>query len=175
MLNFVGKSGNHHLIHHITFINNTKIFRMSRLTIFKYPRSCITFFMLLLLMLGPAQSGWCFQNGEVAVVPDTLLKNCHSVPSVCFTSAGMTIEKGNETIPADCDECLDLSSGDLTTTGIQDRNSAFVFNPSIAHHQLPSGELMEFLQSLSFISHAERPLRTRLNLHKSVQSTILII
>ena len=87
----------------------------------------------------------------------------------------MLMEQGSGAAPLDCNECLDLSFEEVTSTGMQDRNSDFVFNPGIAYIQLQSVEGVEFNTSLKSVSHLQRPLRTSLNLHWSIPSTILII
>lgn len=148
---------------------------MSRLNILKFRSNHLAFLVLLLMMLGPAQSSWCFQDGDVTIVPDTLLTDCHSVPSVCVTSTNMIMGQGNRVTPVDCNECLDLSFEEISSIGIQDRNFDLVYNPVIAYIQLQSVEGLEFNTSLKSVSHLKRPLRASLNLHWSIQSTILII
>ncbi len=148
---------------------------MSRLNILKFRSNHLTFLVLLLMMLGPAQSSWCFQDGDVTIVPDTLITDCHAVPSVCVTSTNIIMEQGNRVTPVDCNECLDLSFEEITSVGIQDRNFYFVYNPVIAYIQLQSVDELELNSSLISVSHLKRPLRTSLNLHWSIPSTILII
>ncbi len=149
---------------------------MFRLHTLKYRTSQLTFFVLLLLVVGPAQNSWCFQDGAATVVPDTLVRDCHFNPSGCFTSTNMVMEKGSGTSsPIECDECLDLSSEDFASISIQDRNCGLVCSPCVAYFQPPSVVSLEATNSLSLISHARRPLRTSLNLHRSIQSTVLII
>lgn len=148
---------------------------MYRLNILKSRSSYLTFLVLILLTLGPVQSSWCFQNGDVTIVPDTLITDCHSVPSVCLSSTNMLMEQGSGAAPLDCKECLDLSFEEISSIGIQDRNFDLVYSPVIAYIQLQSIEGLEFNTSLKSVSHLKQPLRTSLNLHWSIPSTILII
>jgi hypothetical protein len=148
---------------------------MSRFNSFKFRSTHLTYLVLLLLILGPARSSWCFQDGDVTIVPDTLITDCHSVPSVCVTSTNMIMEQGNRVTPVDCNECLDLSFEEISSIGIQDRNIDLVYSPIIAYIQFQSVEGLELNSSLISVSHLKRPLRTSLNLHWSIQSTVLII
>lgn len=157
------------------FIHLKNFFKMSRLTILKPRNSYLTFLMLLLLMLGPAQNSWCLQDGDATLVPDTIITDCHSVPSVCVTSTSILIEQGGEATPADCKECFDLSFEEVATLCIQNSISDIQFAPGIFYLQTPSVLFGEASQSHSFISQVKRPLRPNLNLHRSIQSTVLII
>jgi hypothetical protein len=148
---------------------------MSRLNILKLHNSYLTILVLLLLILVPAQRSWCFQDGEAVIVPDTLIADCHSVPSVCLTSASMLIEQGKATNPADCNECFDLSFEEVASLCLQDRISDTVFAPGTSFCQPPPLLFGEASHSHSFISYVKRPLKANLNLHGSIPSTVLII
>lgn len=145
---------------------------------FNFPKphnSSLTILVLLLLILVPAQRSWCFQDGEAVIVPDTLIADCHSVPSVCLTSPSMLIEQGKTTIPADCNQCFDLSFEEVAALSIQESISDKTFAPVTFSFQPPPVLLGEASHSHSFISYVKRPLKANLNLHGSIQSTILII
>jgi len=148
---------------------------MSRFNILKFRSSYLTFLVLLLLMLGPAQSSWCFQNGDITIVPETLITDCHSVPSVCLPSTTMLRDYGKQAAAANCIECLDLSFEEISSTFIQDRNPDFIFTPGIAYIQLQAVEGFKLANSPVSVSYLKRLLRTSLNLHRSIQSTVLII
>lgn len=148
---------------------------MSRLNILKFRNSYLTFLVLLLLTLSPAQSTWCFQDGDVSVVPDTLLRDCHLVPSTCLTSSGMFMEETDGKFPNNCDDCQDLTFEDVALTVLQDQTSALSFTAEIAYFQPPSIALMEPVKSHLSIHQEKLYFSGALSLHRSIQSTILII
>ena len=149
---------------------------MSKLNILKIQNSYFKFLVLLILTLGPAQSSWCFHNGDATfIIPETLIIDCHPVPSFCLTSADTYSAQGKETVPADCNECLDLSFEEVASLCIQDSISDIAFVLGISYFQPPSIQFGDTYQSHSFITHVKRPLSANLNLHRSIQSTILII
>lgn len=150
-------------------------FKMSRQNTLKFGNSYLVFFVLLLLTLVPAQGSWCFQGGDAVMVPDTLMTDCHLVPSVCLTSSNMPMDQGQEATPADCNECLDLSFEEVVSLCSQDSISDIVFAPGISYFQFPSVVLLEGSHSHALFSHVKRPLKASLNLHRSIQSTVLII
>ncbi len=148
---------------------------MYRLNNSKFPFNHFTFLVLLLLLFSPTSSSWCFQEGDVTVIPETLFTNSHSIPSTCVTSTSILIEQNNRETPIECNGCLDLVKEEITSTGTQDHNSEFVITPSTAHIQPQSVESLGLSSSLISVSHLYRPLKTRFNLHSSIHSTILII
>lgn len=146
------------------------------LNILKLKSSYFIFLVLLLLTLGPAKSSWCFHNGDATfIVPETLITDCHPVPSTCLTSANMHSVQGDEANPEDCNECIDLSFEEVASLCIQDNVFDIVFVPVIFSFQPPSGLFVDESNFHSFLTHVKRPLRANLNLHRSIQSTILII
>lgn len=150
-------------------------FKMLQLNILRYRSSHFIIFVLLLLMLGPAQSSWCIHDGDAIAVPDMLFKDCHYVPLACLASSGMPMEQSNDASPVDCDDCLDLTFEEYASTISQNYQSDLTFTPNIAYFQPPSMVLLEPTQSRSFLFLAQQPFRKSLNLHRSIQSTVLII
>lgn len=149
---------------------------MSKLNILKNQSGYVKFLVLLILTLGPAQSSWCFHDGDAKfIIPETLITDCHPVPSVCLTSVSMHLEQGKEAAPENCNECLDLSFEEVATLCIQDSISDIAFVLGISYFQPPSVQFGDTCQSHYFITHVKRPLSANLNLHRSIQSTVLII
>lgn len=149
---------------------------MLKLNILKIQGSYLTFLVLLLLTLGPAQSSWCFHNGDATlIVPEMLITDCHPVPSVCLTSANIHPGQDTGATPEDCNECLDLSFEEVASLCIQGSFSDIAFVLGISYFQPPSVQFGDTYQSHSFITHVKRPLKAKLNLHRSIQSTVLII
>lgn len=141
----------------------------------KYLSRHLAIFILFFLILGPAQSSWCFQEGNATAVPDTLLKDCHLVPTACLTTADILMERGSDETPVDCNNCLDLTFEDFASVIPHNNTTDFTFTLDIAYFQPPSMVSLEPANSLLFIVQAREPSRKSLNLHKSIQSTILLI
>lgn len=148
---------------------------MSRFHMLSHRGAYLVFFVLLLLMLGPAQSSWCFQGGDATVVPESLSSDCHSDSAVCPPSADLLKEQDWGGSLPDCNECFDVSFEASAPACMQGRNAIIVFSPAITYLQPPSGELQGNIYSSSFISLSEQPLRKNLNVHRSIPSTVLII
>jgi hypothetical protein len=148
---------------------------MLRFHTLQYRSSHFILFVLFLLLLGPVQSSWCFQDGDVTVIPDKLLRDCHLVPSTCLTSSGMFIEQTDGTLPTNCDACLDLTFEDVALTVLQDQASALTFTAEIAHFQPPSMVLLESARTRLILSQEKHRFLEDLKLHRSIQSTRLII
>jgi hypothetical protein len=149
---------------------------MLKLNMMKIQSGYLRFLVLLILTLGPAQSSWCFHTGDTTfIIPDTLITDCHPVPSVCLTSTNKHSAQGEEAAPNDCNECLDLSFEEVASLCIQDSISDIVFVPGISYSQPTSVLFGDAKHSHSFITHVKRPLKANLNLHRSIQSTVLII
>lgn len=159
----------------IQIFHFTNYSQMSRFNILKIHNSYLAILVLLLLMLVPAQRSWCFQSGEAVIVPDTLIADCHLVPSVCLTSPTILKEQGETTSPADCNECFDLSFEDVASLCMQESISDTVFAPGTSFCQPPPLLFGEASHSHLFISYVKRPLKANLNLHGSIQSIVLII
>lgn len=145
------------------------------LNILKFRTSCLTFLVLLLLTLIPVQNSWCFQDGDVTVVPDTLLRDCHFIPSTCLTSSVMFMEQTDGRLPTNCNDCLDLTFEDVALTVLHDQTSALTFTAEIAYFQPPSMVFWESTRTRQIISQEKHRFLEDLNLHRSIQSTVLII
>ncbi len=130
--------------------------------------------MQFLLLLGTAQSSWCIHDGDVNVVPDILLKNYRSVPTTCLTSSSMFVEQHDKKSPSDCSGCIDLTFEELTPT-ILSYKTDVKFSPEI--DQLPPPILVSwgYQKTRSFNLPLKDRLRQTPNIHKSIESTILII
>jgi hypothetical protein len=141
----------------------------------KYQSRHLSLFILFLLMLGPTQSSWCFQDGNTTIVPSTPVIDCHIAPTDCFTIADILVERGGETTPAGCNNCFDFTFKDFASIIPYNNIRDFTFTLDIAYFQPPSVVSLPPANSLSFFAQTRKPYRKSLNLHKSIQSTILLI
>lgn len=132
--------------------------------------------LMLLLLLGSAQSTWCFQTSPDIEPIDTMLSDCRdAVPAACLSSEQIFKSQNSTPIPSDCKSCLDLSFEELVTTGIKSQGVDFVFIPAVEH---PCTSIIFFPKVLTLLPSSPLPdriFRRSLNIHRSIDSTILII
>jgi hypothetical protein len=131
---------------------------------------------MLLLLLGSVKGAWCFQTGSDIEALDTMVSDCRdAVPTTCLTSERRFKSQNTTPTPSDCQACLDLSFEELVTTGIKTQGADLAFTPAIAY---PHTSIIEFPKAFTLLSSASLPdhvFRSSLNIHRSIQSTILII
>jgi len=138
-------------------------------------RSIIIVFLMLLLLLGSIKGAWCFQTGSEIEALDTLVSDCRAVPTICLTSERRLKSQSTDSTPPDCQSCLDLSFEELVTTGVKNQGVNWVFSPAVTYLDT---SVIEFSKSLPLLSSSpllDRVFRSSLNIHRSIQSTILIV
>lgn len=139
-------------------------------------RPIIFVLLMLLLLLGSVKGAWCFQTGSRIEALDTMVSDCRdTVPTTCLSSALRLKSQSTDSIPSDCQSCLDLSFEELVTTGVKDQGVNWVFSPAVTYLDT---SVIEFSKSFPLLSSSpllDRVFRSSLNIHRSIQSTILIV
>jgi hypothetical protein len=142
---------------------------------FKNRSLCLVFLMLLLL-LGSAQGTWCFQTSPDIEALDTMVSDCRdAVPSACLTLERRSKSQNTIPIPSGCQSCIDLTFEKLFTTVIKKQNADFVFKPAIAHPHALIFDPPSSFTLRPFTPRPDRVFRSGLNIHRSIDSTVLII
>ncbi len=142
---------------------------------FKHSRPTLAFLLLLLLLVGPAQSGWCFQYSDDTAVPDTLIKSCNLIPTNCLSSTSTAIDQNDSADPFGCEECFDVSFEEVASSWLKNCTSDIDFSPAIAFFQPKSINTLEAAAYYSLSPFVERPVKEPLNIHSSIKSTVIII
>ncbi len=133
------------------------------------------FSLVLLLVLGPVQSGWCFEGDNEIFIPDTVISDCHSIPTVCLSTTTVPNRHGGGNNPFECSECIDLTFEDLASSSVKSRNGDIDFSPALSFLQPQSVTSFDSEAFRPPALHVERSYKKDCTIHHSIKSTVLII
>lgn len=133
------------------------------------------FLLVLLMVTGPTQSGWCFPGDNEMTVPDTVMSSCHSIPTDCLYVTTVPSKQNGSSNPFDCNECIDLTFEDLASSLLKSRSGDIDFSPVLAFLQPQSCTSLDPVTFRPLIPHVERLYKEGCLVHYSIKSTVIII